>query len=1177
MMHQYLSRLILGFILTISVADGLTFQQPPVNISFTFPRPDKPPINVFYPYITRLHDVAWQSVNDQVLREYQLSFNYVNDNDDVNLTRQILRDILYNESLYFLPCCLGYGTLMLDIMTQESLTKPLIAPLDINDELRDMSSNSHVINLLASETEEVATIISYLTVNLQLSRIGYYGPSGNVANIVNQTLEALGRRLVVYREFINTVTPEDMAAIATAAPEAIILTTEAPGTISFIPQLRSFSNDTIVIIPSAQSTTGALNFVLSTEENTRNVLAVASTPTWTNVTQSADTLIGMLQQDLMMYDPNLISDGAPFGFVPGTNEIHAYLAIQWLARVIDTIPAADFNTSVLDAVYSRSVNIVGDQIVGPFLDDCQSILGCCNQAAHAIYINELVPNILGASDYVQIETVTWPGCTASPENQPLPFVLGMVQDLTSENLILAEGIRLALAHKVAESAFNGRGALLLAYDSLIGDLDELTQEIVNTDMALGLLGQTNILSDTDNITVWSLRPNEVADRAEIIRLFPSAQDQLFAALSELSSEFELLTDDSELIDTATSWAKELKLKLVSSSSTVIIYYSNVQDSVQAIQNRDSNDRIYLLGLYEPSDILTDLGSVPSNLVFVLSAPPVGALSGPLILQDYLDETPGNGTQLGFMAYITGRFFSRVLESITGNVNSDRVLSAVYQLGVISEAGLATGKLSLESEDFCNKGLREVYLVPAPDLSTSDSTTWSGCDASPEAKTGSDGDNNEEVGIATGVSLAALFLLCCCCLLLLCLVCSALLVILTLTASLVRRSSQDVIKLTPPDYRQLAFKTIQESGDGDEAHTALLYDHNITKSEMDHCLRLFSRMLLETPYNRLLIETLDAKSNKSRQIPSWLLYVYRYEGYETQLIEILSESVVSKLTGVTTMFREDSILARVFKVFCQLEGLPFLWQKLARIVNEIELAATGARKLNIEMPSDNDADVFSLEMEVDPMKAEHKTEADLAVNSYQLKALAQKIFNSVTTKFPASISAFVRLISTAVTEQFPDVDPDHLRVLAGSFVFLRYVCPAITAPQMWGLLTDNPSPKSQRTFVLLSKILQNLANGRTFDKEAYMTSINDFITDNRDSMRSFLQSVVNDVDDFEDVMIDSSGLEVPKSVYETALKSLLAASLDCKADILRVFNSKLTLDEMGSAKTEYLYELGLAEE
>ncbi|KAI8822597.1 uncharacterized protein EV422DRAFT_405988 [Fimicolochytrium jonesii] len=76
-----------------------------------------------------------------------------------------------------------------------------------------------------------------------------------------------------------------------------------------------------------------------------------------------------------------------------------------------------------------------------------------------------------------------------------------------------------------------------------------------------------------------------------------------------------------------------------------------------------------------------------------------------------------------------------------------------------------------------------------------------------------------------------------------------------------------------------------------------------------------------------------------------------------------------------------------------------------------------------------------------------------------------------------------------------------------FIFLRFFCPAILHPKLFNLIPDHPDPPTSRTFTLVAKILQNLANLTDFgSKEPYMVQCNAFIAQNITSMRGFIDRI-----------------------------------------------------------------------
>ncbi len=81
---------------------------------------------------------------------------------------------------------------------------------------------------------------------------------------------------------------------------------------------------------------------------------------------------------------------------------------------------------------------------------------------------------------------------------------------------------------------------------------------------------------------------------------------------------------------------------------------------------------------------------------------------------------------------------------------------------------------------------------------------------------------------------------------------------------------------------------------------------------------------------------------------------------------------------------------------------------------------------------------------------------------------------------------------------------------GALVFLRFLCPAICHPDAYGVLESPSPPDRMRGLVLLSKTIQNLANGVMFGlKEEFMMPLNEFIALQRDDLTAFASRLLND--------------------------------------------------------------------
>lgn len=86
-------------------------------------------------------------------------------------------------------------------------------------------------------------------------------------------------------------------------------------------------------------------------------------------------------------------------------------------------------------------------------------------------------------------------------------------------------------------------------------------------------------------------------------------------------------------------------------------------------------------------------------------------------------------------------------------------------------------------------------------------------------------------------------------------------------------------------------------------------------------------------------------------------------------------------------------------------------------------------------------------------------------------------------------------------------PDAKYTAVGAFIFLRFFCPAIVAPEVEGLVATPPSKEMRRGLLLIAKVIQNLANNVLFGaKEPYMFPLIDFLTNNIYYVTTFLREI-----------------------------------------------------------------------
>jgi len=144
------------------------------------------------------------------------------------------------------------------------------------------------------------------------------------------------------------------------------------------------------------------------------------------------------------------------------------------------------------------------------------------------------------------------------------------------------------------------------------------------------------------------------------------------------------------------------------------------------------------------------------------------------------------------------------------------------------------------------------------------------------------------------------------------------------------------------------------------------------------------------------------------------------------------------------------------------------------------------------------------LEVDPGKtgSEEIASKNMTTLNEILSELIEKILATVD-QIPIEIRQITTLLYDGITKKYSDA----ARVAIGGLIFLRFICPAITSPSIYGISYDSISDKVKRTLILITKVLQNLANGILFEKkEKFMSGANEFLEKYMDPVGSYFEKI-----------------------------------------------------------------------
>lgn len=193
----------------------------------------------------------------------------------------------------------------------------------------------------------------------------------------------------------------------------------------------------------------------------------------------------------------------------------------------------------------------------------------------------------------------------------------------------------------------------------------------------------------------------------------------------------------------------------------------------------------------------------------------------------------------------------------------------------------------------------------------------------------------------------------------------------------------------------------------------------------------------------------------------------------------------------TLLRSNNMLSALLSKHLQLVGRSYLRRVLHPIVAQVCEIATETN------------------FEVNPTRLEESegpgVVVDLAQNTQNVLFVASQVLHALRTSIhycPMSIREICQELAHVVSAKYPDA----ITSVVGGYFFLRFLCPALLAPEGFALVDDGIlTQPAKRALVLVSKVLQQLANGLSFGmKETYMIPFNPFLAENEAPVRDYLR-------------------------------------------------------------------------
>jgi hypothetical protein len=245
-----------------------------------------------------------------------------------------------------------------------------------------------------------------------------------------------------------------------------------------------------------------------------------------------------------------------------------------------------------------------------------------------------------------------------------------------------------------------------------------------------------------------------------------------------------------------------------------------------------------------------------------------------------------------------------------------------------------------------------------------------------------------------------------------------------------------------------------------------------------------QLLVQSPDTIVVASLCDVY--QSDEVARVLVSIFESQHQTHRLLNQLLYREIKRTEQAPTLFRTDSMATKAVRNYLRLVAAPFV---RAALGDGVAAARAGGASL-----------------ELDPSKGGSPANAPKLVHACDvaLKSILDTANASSAARLPNAVRGMLGSLRLLVNQRF---GPDVANTAIGAVLFLRFICPAIAAPDAFQVVDGQLSKDDRRACVLVSKVIQNLANGVRFgQKEEFMEPMNAFIDRQTPAYNAFIQEI-----------------------------------------------------------------------
>lgn len=225
----------------------------------------------------------------------------------------------------------------------------------------------------------------------------------------------------------------------------------------------------------------------------------------------------------------------------------------------------------------------------------------------------------------------------------------------------------------------------------------------------------------------------------------------------------------------------------------------------------------------------------------------------------------------------------------------------------------------------------------------------------------------------------------------------------------------------------------------------------------------------------------------------------------------------------TLFRGNSFLTKALERYMKFNASDYLESTIGKIVRKIV--------------------VSGVYVEIDPERLYNhprsQIERTVRENQMKLEHYASDLWKAIYASvdyLPGSFKLIFAQLRRHLIERLHQDESVVYNSVAG-FLFLRFFCPALLNPKLFGLIRSHPPSNVQRSLTLITKLLQGFANRVRFGlKEPWMIPMNSFIDAHEEELIQFYKRVTLETGEkssFEEEYTKDQGLGQRRGSHDSA--------------------------------------------